>query len=312
MNFQEKIIARLPKDRSFIRMFAQNKSKSIIETRGNNRSHTFTLTKKPLEELFPYPVLVSVGINETYDDIYAKISKRFDLGLVKGVDYYNGSKVNPTQAMVYQALPVLSDSLGYTGNIAVFIRNESFGLGKEGLDCDLVDLDQAYMYRLMKVRTLLCSKVYTLKGKTNLFAENRLSKPFIELLMSEIKENFDSTFTIDLDMQFSRGVVVGLINDGLSDILLFQSPIGYEFFIRFSSCVGDLPKLEVNPNDNDNPLEGGSQGSSSGSDGEVSENPGGVEGEDTNSDHEVIIPNPSFPEEDLEEDIGTDEDIAFP
>lgn len=313
MNFQEKVIASLPKDHSFVRMFAQNKTKSIIETRGGNRSHTFTMNKKPLEELFPYPVHISVSPNETYDDLYARISERYDLGLVKGVDYYNAEKVNPTQAMVYKPLPVLSDSLGYTGCINILYQSDMFGLGKPGLDKDLLDVHQPYMCRLLKIRNLLCSKVFTLKSKVNLFAENRLSKPFIELLSKEIKESFDFNYTSDLDLQFSRGVVIGLFNDGLSDMLLFQSPLGYEFFIRFSSAKGDLPKLEVNPNDKEDPLEGDSQGSSSGGNGESSENPGGVEGEDTNSDHEVIIPNPSLPPEgELEEDQGTSEDIVFP
>lgn len=308
MTFKEQVIAKLsPKD-SFIRIFSVDEDKSVVETSRNGLLVRNTLNKVDISSLFSSIPYVEVTPSSTYDDVYKTISDRYGLGWVRGVDYYNSDQIQfPETHPRWERIPLKKDSYGYYGILSVMLVAKGKSLTGEILERDLTELDQNVIYDKIKLRTFFTSKVFDLEDpKKNVFADNKLSINFVDLLIDEMQNEFDEVLIDITRTGLIRGCVVGLINDGLSDVMLFQVPSGVEIFIRFYSERGDLPNLKLFPNGNDDVLVDDSNGSTTGGDGKVSEKPDEGKGDSNNSDYEVINPNPSLPPKENNTDLDID------
>lgn len=303
MNFKSLIISNLPEGDKFLRIYSRSERFSVVEVERGGELIPCALTKENIRDYFSTFPYIELPAESSCNDVYKLLSKKFDLGLVRGIDYFLDTPVALSDTPVYLELPILQDSYGYYGSIGVMVSLEGSSLNGELEDKDLFEIPQDIIYASPKLRTVFTSKVFTLEGK-NLFGDNRLSTEFIAVLMAVVETEFDEFFSRDVQQGLLKGKVVGLINDGLSDVLLFRFPNGHEYFIRFMSQKDDLPVVELNPQEEDILLVDDSQELPAGEEEMVSENPGGKEGDFNISDYEVIayIPSLTPQENELPED----------
>lgn len=292
MSFKEQLIQKLSPNQTFVKVFAKDSDNTVVDLLEDNLPKRYLLEKKDIKTFFSKPPVLSLPVGSTANDLYNAFSERFGLGLVKGVDYDDGSLLALYRDFQYVTLTMSFDSLGYKGSIGVLVNDIQFTLqGK--LERNLNGADQHYLFSNGRVRAYLCSKVFT--STVNLFSSNKLSRQFVSELQAQIKEALDIDFRYELE----AGMAIGRFNDGLSDLILFRTSSGYEYFLRFSSSVGDLPVLDYFSKSDSILLDDGSKELLSGMEVISAEKPGEKSGEEfIYSDYEVIKHNPSLsPEE---------------
>lgn len=242
MTFKEQVLKALPEGHEFTAIFSKSSEATMVKTRYEGRVYELTMPKVNINTLFSKTIVIPVGLDETFDDVYRRISERFGLGLVKGVDYYNANKVNPLNVLQYYSLPILRDSYGYFGAINCFLTHASTSLSTILEYRDLTGVDQAYITKDMWTRTMLVSEIYSCD--TPMFLEDGLSPGFARYLSDKL----GSRSSIKPD-RLARGKVIDLINDDLSDILVLRLINGMEYLIRFQSESGDLPAILISTGD---------------------------------------------------------------
>lgn len=240
--FKEQVIEALPQGHEFSDIYSKTPEFSIVKTRYRGRVYELTMGKLDLSSLFQRLTVVPVGLDETYNDVYNRISERYGLGLVHGVDYYNGALVHPLDSLRFVSLPLLPDGYGYCGTIDCFLVHSSSTLATCLSIRDLTEVDQKYITRDLWTRTVLVSHVYT--SNEHMFTEDRLSISFAQLLYNKLKDRSSLGLEVLL-----KAKVVDLLNDDLSDIMVILTPNGSEYLVRFQSTNGDLPEILISTPD---------------------------------------------------------------
>ncbi|QDJ97093.1 hypothetical protein PQC07_gp180 [Aeromonas phage D3] len=241
VTFTELVEQNLPEGHSLSRIYSVSKTHSVLETHQDGIPHEYMMEKLDISELFIMPPVIGLPHAISRDSLYNLMSERFDLGLVKGIDYLDGTMQQVTDDPMYVTLPIHEDSHGYTGELRFYVVNEKRSLSGNLKRRDLTGCDHTIVLNDFKLRTLLVSKTWGYGSEKRMFSFETLSGYFVSLLMTAIKETFGEEQDVVEEGQFTRGVVTGLLNDGLSDIAIFKLYNGVEYLIRFSSPKGDLP-----------------------------------------------------------------------
>lgn len=240
--FKEQVIEVLPQGHEFSNIYSKTPEFSIVKTRYRGRVYELTMGKLDLSSLFQRLTVIPVGLDETYNDVYNRISERYGLGLVHGVDYYNGELVHPLDSLRFVSLPLLPDGYGYHGTIDCFLAHSSSTLATDLPIRDLSGVDQEYITRDLWTRTALVSQVYS--SSEPMFIEDRLSSSFAKLLHDKL----NGRSSLELEA-LVKAKVVDLLNDELSDIMVIRVPNGSEYLVRFQSSKGDLPVILISTED---------------------------------------------------------------
>ena len=297
-SFKDEVATRLPTGMKMVRMYSTGEKETSIEVIRDTVKHTLSMPKVNIADYFRKTPIVRTFPGETYNDLYARISKIYALGLEQAVDYYNVAVVESNDAdMVYVTLPINKDSYGYYGSISVYLTRDPLGLSEEVLERDLAGVSQQYSLSFLKFKSHLVSQVYT--SDRPIFVDNRLSIGFVTNIMSSANGSLNGKSEYYRD-ELIVGVVIDMFSDGLSDLVLIKLRNGQLVLLRFKSEVGDLPVIKNSGTDleTDNSKEG-----SVGDDDKVSENPGDGEGD-------LNIPNGSEdPNSNTEGNLNQEEDI---
>lgn len=306
--FKEQVIEKLSSGHEFIRIYAKSNLRSIIETRANGMLVSTVLQKLDIRSLFGYSPVIEVPVDATMDDLYQLVSDKYNLGLEKGIDYYNVAPLYPTQDQKYALLPILNDSYGYYGEIPVYYSMIDSGVNGEGLNRDITAVSHEYCFRLSMVKLFFVSRIFDFRNMEGLaFLGNRFTQSSKQYLLDQIKDILNPDFCTLMDTQITKGVVTHLFTDGLSDILVFKCQNGLSLFVRFTSKLDDLPDLNYSSTEDLNLMSDDSKELLLGGDEQVSEKPGEGKGENYISDYEVIHPNSSLTSEENKEPLIQDE-----
>lgn len=294
MSFKEQVIRKLSPEQSLVRLFPKDEDNTVVEVKEGTHLKQLLLEKKDIRTFFSKPPVFSLPVGSDANTLYNAFSEAFSLGLIKGVDYNDESILTLSRDFQYVTLTMSFDSLGYKGSVGVLVNDIRYTLNGK-LERNMTGVDHSYLFSNSRVKTYLCSKVFTSSGK--LFSSNKLSRQFVSELGAMILGELGVNFKPELE----TGMAIGRFNDGLSDIILFRTGSGYEYLIRFSSLQGDIPNLEYFPNENSILLDDGSKELLSGMEDENAVKPGEKSGEEfIYSDYEVINHNPSLsPEESI-------------
>lgn len=306
--FKEQVIQKLSSGHEFIRIYAKSDLRSIIETRASGMLVTTVLQKLDIKSLFGFSPVIEIPANITVDDLYQIVSNKYNLGLEKGIDYYNAEPLYPTQDQKYISLPILNDSYGYYGEIPVYYSIIDSSVNGDGLMRDITDVPHEYCFRLSMVKLFFVSRIFDLrKLETNAFIGNRFTQASKQYLLDQIKHKLNADFYSLMDIQITKGVVTHLFTDDLSDILVFKCPNGVSLFVRFTSNLNDLPDVNYSSTEDINLMSDDSKELLLGESEQVSEKPDEGKGETYISDYEVIQPNTSLTPEENKEELIQDE-----
>ncbi|WNV45832.1 hypothetical protein [Aeromonas phage AerS_266] len=306
--FKEQVIQKLSSGHEFIRIYAKSNLRSIIETRANGMLVSTVLQKLDIKLLFGFSPVIEIPVGTTMDDFYQIVSDKYNLGLEKGIDYYNAEPLYPTQDQKYISLPILNDSYGYYGEIPLYYTRSDSGVNGDGLMRDITHIPHEYCFRLSMVKLFFVSRIFDLRNlETNAFIGNRFTQASKQYLLNQIKHRLSSEFYTLMDLQITKGVVTHLFTDTLSDILVFKCPNGLSLFVRFTSNLDDIPDLNYSSTEDTNLLSDDSKELLLGESEQVSEKPDEGKGENYISDYEVINPNPSLTPEEKPEELIQDE-----
>lgn len=243
-NFKEDLISKLPEGCIFKRIYSVDQTESKIETIYQNKTKIFRLMKKDISDLINENVVISISKGSSYNDLYKLVSDTFSLGLEEKVDYYNPNKVILNNGIErFVQLPISPDSYGYFGSISIYVidTNSTFPI-KLGIK-DLRRQNLGYTLSLLKIRSLLATKIFSLD--TVMFIDGEMSSELkasiAEVIMEEIDEFF---YYYNFEEDFANGNIIDLFNDGFSDIMVYLTETGELLYIRFKSNKGDLPVIK--------------------------------------------------------------------
>lgn len=279
MTFRESVIASLPEGVELNRIYALGPYRTAVETRQDNVPSEGIMEKINIGDLFSTIPFMVVGNQVTYAEIYEYVSNKFNLGLVSGIDYFNGETIIVEDQRQYVQLPIMEDSYGYFGSMGCYLVKRGTTMSTEMEQRDLTQCSQSVFNLEVRVKTTLAGTIFTDPDNGLLFIENRLSGKLIKLIKDTLNKQFPDGQDVVSDSDLRQGVVTHLINDGLTDIAVFQLLNGKPVFIRFSSLKGDLPILTLKETDHDNLLDENSKESLSEVDGSGLEETGEKRGE---------------------------------
>lgn len=298
-SFKDEVEKGLPSGSKMVRMFSMGEKETSIEVLRGPMKVTLTMTKVDISKYFGKTPIVKVVCGETYNDLYARISEVYGLGLELGIDYYNSSPIDScSDGMKYITLPISKDSYGYYGSFSVYVSRDPLALSEVKYDRNLSGHPQEYVLSFLKFKSHLVSQIFT--SARPIFVENRLSIGFvIDIMMSAINSlNGKTEFYRE---ELIAGIVIDTFSDGISDIALVKLRSGSLVSLRFRSEIGDLPIIKNN-DDSDHEIDNSEEGSI-GSGNSESENPGDGEGD-------LNIPNGSEdPNSDTEGNLDEEEDM---
>lgn len=310
MNFQQSVINNLPEGHKFVKIFPKSLTQSVVETNFNGFPAYGLLEKVNPSSLFINVPSLVVPPERSYNDVYAALSKRYNLGWVKGVDYFNNTLIDFDGTTKYVVLPISPYSPGYYGEVGVYVIPGDGSLAGDIQQRDLTQLDQVEHNKELRLRTTLTSTIFSLKDGTEMFEGDKLSSLFASYIWHTLINEFQSAIVPITSDDLLQGVVTQLFNDGVSDVFILTIPSGNSFSIRFSSEIGDIPML-LKETDDENILDEGSQELLPWRDDKESEKPG-EEGEgnitgkeELTNVNDILIqslsPEESIPEEKQEE-----------
>lgn len=279
MTFRESVIASLPEGVELNRIYALGPYRTAVETRQDNVQSEGIMEKINIGDLFSTIPFMVVDNQVTYAEVYEYISNKFNLGLVSGIDYFNGDTIIIEEQRQYVQLPIMEDSYGYFGTMGCYLVKRGTTMSTEMEQRDLSQCSQSIFNLDVRVKTTLAGTILTDPDNGLLFVENRLSGKMIKLIKDVLSNQFPDGQGVVTDSDLRQGVVINLINDGLTDIVVFQLLNGTPIFIRFSSIEGDLPILTLKETGVENILDENSKESLSEVDGNDLEEAGEKRGE---------------------------------
>lgn len=286
MTLKDQLITDLPEGHEFVRVYAIDQYRTIVETLVNGTGQEGLLSKISIDEFFSAVPFMVVETQVTYNEVYDFLSRKFNLGLVQGVDYFNNETIIVGDERTYVSLPILADSYGYYGNLGCYLVQSGNTLATQMVSRDLTAYPQTLLNQDVKLRTTLCSTIFRLNGK--LFLENRLTSGFVKLIWDTVTVNFPDGQDYLTQRDLVQGVVTNMFNDGLSDIIALKLYNGEVVLIRFASIPGDLPLKETEVG---NILDETSQEDLSGIDGKDLEEAGEERGETITGKEEEELTN---------------------
>lgn len=286
MTFRESVIASLPEGVELNRIYALGPYRTAVETRQDNVQSEGIMEKINIGDLFSTIPFMVVDNQVTYAEVYEYISNKFNLGLVSGIDYFNGDTIIIEEQRQYVQLPIMEDSYGYFGAMGCYLVKRGTTMSTEMEQRDLSQCSQSIFNLDVRVKTTLAGTILTDPDNGLLFVENRLSGKMIKLIKDVLSNQFPDGQGVVTDSDLRQGVVINLINDGLTDIAVFQLLNGTPIFIRFSSIEGDLPILTLKETGVENILDENSKESLSEVDGNDLEEAGEKRGETITDEEE--------------------------
>lgn len=172
----------------------------------------------------------------TVNFLYELFSTRHNLGFIEGEDYDSCNEIFSFKSKML--LPIRSLSLRYQPvNLPIELVNKRDGFfGDEGAR-NLLAIDaNPFKHNLRK--QLLEISTYLIDGRGIVcFNQKKLTPEFISLIMAKVRLHDD---TILNELHHSK--VIGMTNDGLSDVVILSGPNIIHYLIRFISNKNDLPK----------------------------------------------------------------------
>jgi hypothetical protein len=288
-NFKEDLASRLPKGYSIYQIYALDENTSRIEGIKDNTKTFFHLDKIDLSDYLTKIPTVSLPGPCTMNDVYAKLSDVFGLGLLVNVDYYDSTPVNPSSAHQYVELPISNNSYGYKGVMRCYVVLSALSGINYDVERDVSSIDLTKGLNKLKLRNFLMGCV--IKINQVKFIEGSLSLEFVQSITAAFKGQVDEETLTYYRSLLSGARLMELYSDGLSDIAIIS--ISQELFqIRYSRLLKNNGK---NDNTSDN-----SQGLPDEKDEGSAENPVGGEG-DNNTGEQSEHPNPSTEGDNTEE-----------
>lgn len=244
-SFKDEVINRIPKGHRFVDMTSVSETETVVETVKDAIRHTLSMDKVNLSDYFFKLPTISLSSSGTYNDLYAKISDYYGLGLINGVDYYDSKAVKPTQEARYVELPINHNSHAYYGLIRCYVTTDVFGGISSDVVRDLSLTSHDHLLMSIKIRHYLMGSVFSLTS--DMFIGDKLSAEFINHIVSDMYGNIDIEYVNEYQDKLTQAVVVDCFNDGLSDLVLIKIPNDLNpIFIRFSSQLDDLPIIKNN------------------------------------------------------------------
>lgn len=284
-SFKDDIASRLPDGYTLSRMYSHSKDASTIEAYKDGTRTAFSLEKVDVTPLFIKLPTIYVTSSETYNDVFAKISDLFGLGLLKDIDYYNSKAVNPSSVPQYLELELSDDSYGYKGKIRCYAILDAFNGIVAGQDRDLTQADLADELDKLKFRNYLMGNLFTIP--TPIVVAGTLSLTFINEVLKNVDTEVREGCEAILRKFLSGSTVLDSYSDGLSDIVLILSSNHELFQIRYQGTLSIIKN-----NDEDDTKTDDSQELPVGSGEGSAENPVGGEG-DLNTGEQSEHPNSS-------------------
>ncbi len=238
-SFKDDVLKQLPEGQVFSRIYSISDTETIVEAKENSAVKTYTLPKVDISSLFTKLPTIAVGTSWTYNDLYAKISDIYSLGLVQGIDYYNNQAVKPSVVARIEQLPISKDSYGYYGNIPCnVVIGTLAGISNE-TKRDLRGGLGPYL-KALKLQSFLMSKRFGCDCGAN-FIGDRFSGLFIEGISQQAKEELSEEMGILLADILSGSFIDFFFSDGVSDICSLKGSNGEIFLIRIRTLSNDIP-----------------------------------------------------------------------
>jgi hypothetical protein len=272
-NFKDDLASRLPEGYSIYQIYSLTADMSRIEGVKGNLKTFFELKKVDLSNYLSKIPTISMPGPCTLNDLYARFSDIYGLGLLINVDYFDSTALNPSSAPQYVELPISNNSYGYKGTIRCYVVLGAFTGINPDVERDVSTVDASSRLDLIKFRNYLMAAIVDIHETR--FIENSLSLEFITKVMARFKGQVDDTTLETFRGYLTSARVLETYSDGLSDIAVIS--ISQELFqIRYSGLLKNNGK---NDNTSDN-----SQGLTDGDTEDSAENPVGGEGDYNNTE----------------------------
>lgn len=244
--FKDELLNQIPEDHVVGRVYATSETETIVETSHYHATKVFTLPKMDISSLFKKVPTISVGTDWTYNDLYAKISDIYSLGLVQGIDYSNNDAVKPSPQLRYVDLPISYTSYGYYGNIGCnVVIGGLVGICNES-QRDLRGSMTVYL-KAVKLQSFLMSKRFGCDCGSN-FIGDHFSGSFIETIRVQAEQAINEDSSKILVDILSSSVIDTFFNDGLSDVCSLRSNTGDVYLVRIKTTSDDTPLLSNETN----------------------------------------------------------------
>lgn len=213
----------------------ENDRVTVVEYDIEGEPRRLLFDKIEITPFFKTPTIIPVEETITKNEVYDFLNRKYNLGLVKGLDYLDSDELL-SPSYLTDSMVIERKSLGYYGSIPVLITSVKNNLTVNGKIRDVRLADVGNKMIVSKIRLRLGWKVFETKGK--LFNGYMLSVRLRELLKDHLSQ-FDEEDVEDV----LQGHVEKTFNDGLSDVVLLRTPKARLYPIRFSASLGDLPKV---------------------------------------------------------------------
>ncbi|QZA70597.1 hypothetical protein AH04_117 [Erwinia phage AH04] len=272
-NFKDDLASRLPEGYSIYQIYALNEDISRIEGVNGQLKTFFELKKVDLTEyLFKIPTISLPGPC-TVNDLYARLSDIYGLGLVINVDYYDSTPLNPSSAHQYVELPISNNSYGYKGTLRCYVVLGALEGINPDVERDVSSVDITASLNKIKFRNFIMGSVIGIDEIK--FVENSLSLEFVTKIIAAFKGQVPDSVLEEYRLLLSSARVLEKYSDGLSDLVVIS--VSQELFqIRYSYSL-------KNNGENDNTSDN-SQGLPDGDTDSSAENPVSGEGDYINTE----------------------------
>lgn len=291
LNFKEAISKQLPQGYTLYQLYALSDSQTRIEGINGSIKTFFELTKVDLTDYFQHLPTLSLPAGSTVNDLYAKLSAIYDLGLEQNVDYYNVAVVNPSSNARYMELPLSHNSYGYKGVLRCYVILDAFTGLDLNVERDVSSVDIGASLDLLKFRNFLMGSIIEIEETK--FVATSLSLEFVTAIIDRFIPQVKAESLALCKGLLSGARVVDKYADDFSDIVVIISS-GELFQIRYQES---LKNNDTSDNTSDN-----SQGLPDTGDESSAENPVSGEG-DLNTGEQSEHPYPSLPTEGSDDDM---------
>lgn len=209
---------------------------AIVFVKTGAQKNQFNLPKADIAARYPQAATtLTVDAGVTYNEVVDQLSARDNLYLILGVD------VEPSDEVIEfdvngrgeASLAILPDSIIHKGSIKLnlVLRDKVLAVNTKSFALPL---------QYEKIALALVRKVFTVKG--NVFTGNQLTKVFCQAVISYLT-SFKFDLYSDALKQMQQGQVLDVVNDGVSDIVVFRTLGGVTYLIRFQTHEDDAPVL---------------------------------------------------------------------
>lgn len=246
-SFKDEVIARLPPEHTFVRMYSTGENQTSIETSRNGVKNVFVMQKVDLSTYFLKMPTISLERNKTYNDLYEKISDVYGLGLQRNVDFYNDAPLPVTGSPMYVDLPMSTNSYGYKGKIHCFVVECQLSGMTESVIKDISQEDMKLALYRLQFRNYLVSNLFTVESPV--FVENHLSTGMVNHIASQLNWEIVDGASELFRQELSNSKIVDCFNDGISDIVVLDTPDRELYHLRFTSLSNDLPLIKNGDSD---------------------------------------------------------------